>query len=188
MSEVYATNFRRLVLVTHRWLGLAASVALVIVAMTGFIIAWPHHGRLPRLIGALHENLAFGRLGSRVVVAATIAGVILQLGGLFLWWKQKTFWVRTGAGWRRAVTDLHHMVGVLTLPIMFVLGSTAVGMSFMTPRDHPVLRPMLADLHTTRKYSTPIKLVYMVGSTGFFVQGASGVAMWWSTRRRFRLP
>ena len=176
-------RIRSIILVTHQWLGLASSLVLAIVGVTGAILVLAGTSPLRRIAATLHERLAMGRFGWWIVVVVTIAAVFLELGGLFLWWKRKTISVRMRSGWRLALFDLHHAVGLLALPLMLLLAVSGVGMAFVSPQNQPQLRRVIFDFHTTRGFSTPIKLVYMVGTTGFLLQGVTGVAMWWKTRR-----
>lgn len=104
---------------------------------------------------------------------------MLQLGGVWLWWKRKSFAVRLSAGWRRAVIDLHHSAGALCLVLMLVLAVTGVGMTLFAPGPE---RRMFVDLHTARQYALPVKVLYALGSLGFLVQGVTGVLMWWGPR------
>ena len=178
-----ASRIRSITLVTHRWLGLSSSLVLAIVGVTGAVLVFPGTSPLKRIAGPLHERLAMGQFGWWIVVVVTIAAVFLELGGLFLWWKRKTISVRMGSGWRLALFDLHHAVGLLGLPLMLWLAISGVGMAFITPQNQPRLRRVIFDSHTTRGFPTPIKVVYMVGTTGFLLQGITGVMMWWKPRR-----
>jgi uncharacterized iron-regulated membrane protein len=170
---------RRFVLLTHRWIGLSTSVVLAIAGATGAVLAVPGPDLLRRVASRLHETLALGSVGNVIVLTATGAAVVLQLGGVWLWWKRKSFAVRFSAGWRRAVTDLHHSAGALGLVLMLLVAVTGVGMTMFTPGPE---RAMFVDLHTARKYALPIKILYALGSLGFLVQGVTGVLMWWRPR------
>jgi uncharacterized iron-regulated membrane protein len=176
-----ASRVRSIVLVTHRWLGISSSVVLSIVGLTGAVLASSGTSLLRRVSGRLHETLAMGRIGWWLVVGATVMAVLLQLGGLYLWWKRKTIAVRVRSGWRLGMFDLHHAAGLLALPLMFLLAATGVGMAVVTPAN-PELRRIIVDLHTTRGFSTPVKLVYMIATTGFLVQSMTGLVMWWKPR------
>ena len=69
---------------------------------------------------------------------------------------------------------------------MLLLAVTGVGMAFVTPQNQPQFRRVIFDFHTTRGFSTPIKVVYAVGTTGFLLQGVTGVVMWWKPRRQIK--
>jgi len=174
---------RRFVLLTHRWMGLSTSVIAAVVGTTGALIIWfPQTNLLRRIAGKLHQDLALGGVGWWLVVLTTIIAVVLEIGGLILWWKRKSMTVRLTSGWKRALTDLHHPMGLLGWILMTILAVTGVGMSFVLPDDHPELRRIVADFHTARNFSLPVRIVYSIATLGFLVQAASGVAMWWKSR------
>ena len=170
---------RRFVLITHRWIGLSTSIILAIAGATGAVLAVPGPDLLRRAASRLHETLALGSVGNMIVLTATAAAIVLQLGGVWLWWKRKSFAVRLSAGWRRAVIDLHHSAGALGLVLMLLVAVTGVGMTMFTPGPE---RAMFVDLHTARKYAMPVKFLYALVSLGFLVQGVTGVLMWWRPR------
>ena len=176
-------SFRQLVLITHRWLGLGASSVLAIVGMTGTFLVAPDLP-LRRFAGPIHERLALGTAGSWLVTLATISAVLLELGGCYLWWKRKLFRVRIGRGWREALTDIHHVAGVVAFALMFLLALSGVGMAFVIPQQHPGLRRVIMDLHTARTFPVPVKLLYVAGTCTFVLQGVTGVVMWWRLRPR----
>src|SRR5690348_17343099 len=101
-------SWRRFVLVPHRWNGLSTSLVLAIAGGTGIVRALTSPGEFRRPFARLHEDLMLGNIGSWIVLNATAGAVLLQLGGVILWWKRKTLRVRTAGGWRTAVSDLHH--------------------------------------------------------------------------------
>jgi uncharacterized iron-regulated membrane protein len=172
-------RFRSFVLLTHRWVGLTTAVTVAILGATGVMELLPSRfTALRHLAGPLHERLALGQPGYWVVVATTGTTLLLLAGGLILWWKQKHLAVRLDAGWRRALFDLHHSAGIFAWAMMALLTVTGVGMAATTPEDGE-LRRIIFNLHTTRGYGVPIKLLYALGSFSFVVQGVSGVIMWW---------
>lgn len=177
-------NWRAFCLVSHRWLGLAASLVLAVVGLTGALMVWRVDAWWTRAAGRLHESLALGRPGAWVVYAATWAALVLQATGVFLWWRRKVLRVRSGAGWKTALSDVHHVAGIAGLVPMLVLAATAAVMSAVTPEAYPTLRPMAKFLHTGEKFGTVVKVIYALASLGFLAQGLSGVVMWWPRRAR----
>lgn len=173
---------RHAVLVTHRWMGLGSSLILAAVGGTGAMQVYST-GRLRDLTGPLHESLFLGRPGTYVVLAATVAALLLDAGGLVLWWRRKVLTVETRFGWRRTLTDLHHVTGLFALVLMVILAATAVMMRFVTPESDPWLRKIIVDLHTTRDYGWALKALFCLGSLGFVVQGVSGLVMWYRPGR-----
>ena len=174
---------RRVLLLSHRWLGLASSFVLAVVGATGAYILLPDAAPFRRFAGPLHQRLAAGTLGAWIVLAATAAAVLLQLGGAMLWWKRKQFAVRVRRGWRPALDDLHHAIGIIGLPLMFVLAATGVAMHFIGP-DQPPIRRFLMASHTAAPFPLLVKVLYAAASLAFFVQGVTGVLMWSKVGRR----
>lgn len=168
-------NWRRFLLVTHRWIGISTSLVLIIAGATGAMMVWGFQGAFRSSIGRIHENLALGKLGIWIVVLATAGAVVLQLGGVILWWKRKTLSVRTGSGWRTTVIDLHHAVGAIGLLLMLLIAATGVGMRMVGPGP---VRRTIVDFHTSRRFPLAIDIAYAIGSLGFVVQGVTGVLMW----------
>jgi len=72
-----------------------------------------------------------GHFGWWIVVLVTFAAVFLEMGGLILWWKRKAISVRVRSGWRLALFDLHHTIGILALPMMLLLAVTGVATLWM---------------------------------------------------------
>ena len=168
-------NWRRLILVTHRWIGLSTSLVLIIAGATGAMIVWDIQGDFRRVAGRIHENLALGRAGMWIVLIATGGAILLQCGGVILWWKRKTVSVRTGSGWRACVNDLHHVAGALGFVMMLLIAMSGIGMRMVGPGP---VRRAIVDLHTARHLPLAIDVVYALASIGFVVQGATGIAMW----------
>lgn len=178
------TIWRPFLKVTHRWVGLASSLVLSIVGLTGAVLVWGSKNPLAKIIGAgpLHERLALGKPGYYLVVISTIAGLLLVLSGIFLWWKQKIFRIRNRPRWYLTVFDLHHCVGIFGLIIMLILTASGIGMVLTTPADG-LIRVIVFRLHTALRFPIIIKLVYMVGSALFFVQALTGTVMWFKFRQ-----
>ncbi|MEO6222671.1 MAG: PepSY domain-containing protein [Vicinamibacterales bacterium] len=172
-------SWRRLLLVTHRWIGLSTSLVLIIAGGTGAMMVWGFQGPFRRSVGRVHENLALGRVGIWIVMIATAGAIVLQLGGVILWWRRKTVRVRTTLGWRTAVIDLHHSVGLLGLLLMLTIAATGVGMRIAGPGP---VRRTIVDFHTSRTFPVAVDVLYAMGSLGFLVQGVTGVVMWWKPR------
>lgn len=176
-------TLRQLVLVTHRWLGIPTGFIVALAGGTGAVLVFVT-GRLRGPIWQVHEALGVGRPGAWVVLTATAVAVLLQAGGIYLWWRRKVLRVETRFGWRRTLNDLHHVTGLVGLVLMTILAVTAVMLRFVTPESNPWLRNVLMDLHTARNYGWALKTLFAVASLGFVVQGVTGVVMWWKPGRR----
>lgn len=174
-------SLRRFVLITHRWIGLGTSVVLGVAGATGALMVWGGDYWLKRVAGLVHETLALGRVGEWLVLAGTAGAILLQIGGVYLWWKRTAVSAPGAPGWRRTFLDLHQAVGGLGLWIMLALAATGVGLALTEPGP---LRRTMVDLHSGRRYSIPVKALYAGASLGFLVQGVTGVLIWWRPRPR----
>jgi uncharacterized iron-regulated membrane protein len=174
-------TFRRFVLVTHRWLGLTSSAVIAAAGATGAILVWSDYevmATLSRYASPLHERLALGKPGYWTVVVATAISVLLEAGGIVLWWKTKTLLVRRGSGWWRMCYDLHHMIGAVLLPLMLIVAVTGVGLAVVGGNEQPALYQFLARWHKGH-FPLPIKVLYTIASLAFVAQGLTGFVMWW---------
>jgi uncharacterized iron-regulated membrane protein len=172
--------FRRTVVVAHRWLGLGSSVFLAIIGLSGSAFLVPAPKPVQVFVERVHVTLLIPAAGNGIVIAATVAAVVLELSGLYLWWKRKVWTVRWRAGWRTAAEDLHHLTGAALLAVMLMLAATGLGRVLfpqVLSRAHVVVKAT-NDAHTGLKFPAPIKVIYVIGGLGFFVQGATGIVMW----------
>lgn len=176
---------RRAVLLSHRWMGLPASVFLAVAGLTGVIMMWMEGGIVRRIAGRLHESLGVGRPGHFVMFAVCLAAILIEVGGIVLWWKRKQMTVSRNAGWARAAADLHHPSGIVLAAPMILLAATAAAMFVMGGRDfpYPAFRRAVVELHGGGQYGLAVKFVYTAASLAFAVQGATGVVMWWRQQR-----
>lgn len=83
-----------------------------------------------RLNGTLHTSLMGKAIGNQVVVWSTIAAVFLILGGIYLWWRDKVWRVQLAASWKRINFDLHHLLGITTFVVLFLMTATGVAMHY----------------------------------------------------------
>jgi uncharacterized iron-regulated membrane protein len=180
-------DFRTFVLVTHRWLGIAASAVLAIVGGTGVFLLWRERWWWEqsellvfagRVSGPVHEYLALGSVGSFVVVTATGVAILLEIGGLILWWRRKTLWARPRRGWWRFCFDLHHALGAVFLPLMLVLAVTGFVMGIARTWGYGELYLFMAPIHKGH-YGFAVEVLYALASAGFVVQGLTGLVVWW---------
>lgn len=177
-------TFREAVLVSHRWLGLATSIVLAIAGLTGAIMVWPVRFPGRGGITQLHESLALGPVGSWTVLVVTALAIVLQLGGLFLWFQRRIVSLRWRGSWPRRLFDLHHVVGVFAFVFMLILATTGVGRVVMraidpTSDELRAVRRFMIRFHAGEEFHPAVKLLYSLASAGFAVQGATGILMWW---------
>lgn len=177
-------SLRTFVILTHKWIGLASSLVLSIAGLTGALLVWPEvlPTEVVNTIGALHVELLAGRSGANVMIGFTALGILLQAGGLYLWWPTKRLRIRRDAGFWRWSYDVHNTIGVLFYVVMLILGVTAIGRAIIGTVGVPGLSEVgvkiVAYSHTTNRFPFPLKLVWAIGSLGFLAQGVTGVVMW----------
>ena len=83
-----------------------------------------------RVNGAIHTSLLGKAIGTQVVVWSTIASVFLILAGIYLWWRDKVWRVQLAASWKRINFDLHHLLGIATFVVLFLMTVTGVMMHY----------------------------------------------------------
>lgn len=176
-------TFRQFMVWSHRWLGLVSGIVLVIAGLTGALVLVRWSQPVNEWLIEVHINLLGGRAGAWVVLVASFIGVLLQLGGLYLWWRTKSLALRFDRGWWRASYDLHNVVGVVGLLLMGLLAATAVGRMFFRLVPPPLALEMLpranARLHSASGFYWPIKVLWGLGSLAFVVQAVTGALVWW---------
>lgn len=181
---------RPVMLWSHRWLGLGASVLLVIGGLTGalLLVRWPQP--MQESLIQFHIDLLAGPAGAWAMLGASAAGVFLQLSGLYLWWRTKSLTLRFDRGWWRASYDLHNMVGVVGSLIMTLLVATAVARLFFRFVPMPFALEMLprvnSRLHTAFGFPWPLQVLWGIGSFAFVVQTLSGALVWWRPSAKSR--
>lgn len=176
-------TLRAFLLWTHRWLGLVWSVLIIIAGVTGTLVLLPIPEPTFSLLIDWHIGLVAGHTGEWIVVAATVATVLLQAGGVYLWWPSKRLRLRRDRGWWRFAYDLHNVTGILGLPVMSLLALTAIGRVvfrvFPLPAPYEVVSRVVARLHTAGGFPIVIQIVYGLFSLAFVVLGVTGVLVWW---------
>ena len=178
---------RQFVLVTHRWLGLAAALVLLVAGVSGAALVWPRFFHADDLkLGLLHTRMFLGEPGEWLVISATVVSALLVLGGVILWWKRKLVGLQLRRGWWRFLFDLHHSLGVIAATLMLVIALTGVGLVLTEHEDGSPLSPaekavrrVIHRFHTGREFGRPGQVLYALGSLAFVLQGLSGFVMWW---------
>jgi len=77
-------------------------------------------------LGWRHE----GDPGKKIMSWVGVAMLVLLLSGLVLWWQQKRFSIRRGAGGRAFWFDLHNATGIFSLLFLLMLTVTGIMMGF----------------------------------------------------------
>ena len=187
---------RRFVLVTHRWLGIASAVVLVVVGLTGALLVY---ARTPA-ISDLHTSLVLGGPGRWLVNVATVVASLLVLGGVVLWWRRKTVAIAGSRGIWRLLFDLHHALGIIGGALMLIIALSGTGL-MMTEHiggrmglapDYPayptptevLTRKLIHAAHTGGSSNHALNALWILGSAGVAVQAVSGFWIWWKPGRR----
>lgn len=176
-------TLRAFLLWSHRWLGLVWSLLIVLAGVTGALVLLPWPEPTFTVLLDWHIGLVAGQAGAWVVVAATVATLLLQLGGVYLWWPTKSLRLRRDRGWWRFAYDLHNLTGVVGLPVMGLLAATAIGRvvfrEFPLPPSLSIVPRLVSRLHTAGGFPVVLQIVYAVFSLAFVVQAVTGVLVWW---------
>lgn len=183
-------NIRRWMLLAHRWLGLGSAVVQVTAGATGVALLFHLGPALGEPVALFHEALLAGEPGRWIVFAATVAALILQATGLWLWWPPQPLRLRTDRGWWRFGYDLHNLSGIVTLPMTVLLAGTGVGRVLFEVMPPPealqIVHRVVGRLHSAGDFPVAIKVLYAVGSAAFVAQGITGVMVWWRPQRPAR--
>lgn len=178
-------RLRTFIVWTHRWLGLTSAVVLILAGITGALILFPLADEPRNHLIEFHANLFAGEIGRWVVVVASVFTLLLQAGGLWLWWPARSLRLRTGRGLWRFSYDLHNVIGVVALPMMALLAATGVGrvfFEFVTMPDALSLVPRAVGLlHHGEPFPVAVQVLYVLGSLAFVPQAVTGVLTWWRT-------
>lgn len=115
--------------VIHRWIGLAASVFLLIAALTGALLVF----RASPAVLQFHVRLMAGDVGDGLVNGATVAVLFLVPTGLILWWRRPRYSIHPSGSPRRVLFDLHNVLGFYSAAFVFLLAATGALLAFEEP-------------------------------------------------------
>jgi uncharacterized iron-regulated membrane protein len=182
---------RAFLLWTHRWLGLATAIVLVVAGLTGAVLVY---SRNPAMAD-LHTALAAGEPGRWVVNVATLVLSLLVIGGVVLWWRRKIVTIDTSKGLWRALFDLHHAVGIFSSGFVLVVALSGTGLMMTghigerlglapTDPDYPpraavFARRVIHMAHTGGSISPLLDAIWFLASVSVGVQAVSGFWVWW---------
>jgi uncharacterized iron-regulated membrane protein len=170
----------------------------------------------------LHDNLFGGPTGRKVNGVGAIVILVLAITGLVIWWPGTNNWRRSlvlhgGVGWKRAIWDLHSMIGFWSLVWILVFALSGIYLGFPDPFQNLAdrIEPMttanagtrvvdkviywLAYLHFGRINGTAIpcsgpgfcdqttKAVWALFGLTPAAMFATGAVMWWNRVLRPRM-
>lgn len=171
-------------------MGLVSSLLLIVAGVSGAVLVLPIPDPPREDLIQFHVNLLAGPAGAWAVLAATVVSLLLQIGGLYLWWPSKALPLRANRGWWRLAYDLHNLTGVISVLMMALLAATAVGRVFFRYVEVPsalwFVPRIVGRLHTAGGFPAPILVIYALGSLAFVAQAVTGALVWWRPARRAR--
>ena len=105
--------------------------------------------KLFSFLGHLHKQLFFGKIGSWIVLVASIIFVIELITGLTLWWpknKSKKYFknsltIKRNTNSLRKIIDLHRVFGLYLIVVLFLLSITGVVLFFLPKYGIEVQKP-----------------------------------------------
>jgi uncharacterized iron-regulated membrane protein len=102
-----------------------------------------------------HMNLLLGKKGEIWVGAGNACLMFLMITGLVLWWKRKMLTVEMAGSWKRINFDLHHVSGIYSFVILFVIVGTGLLMSFPN-QMYPIVEAFTGDMSKDQPEEKPV--------------------------------
>lgn len=156
----------------------------------------------------LHDNLLGGETGRKVNGAGAVLLIVMCLTGLVIWWPGIANWrrglmIKRGVSWKRFNFDLHSMMGIWTVALLFLWAFTGAYFAFpetfqtvadyfeppesLDPTETAVNERLFAAfvrLHFGRglgdpAYSTFISWLWVIAGVAPAVLLTTGAVMWW---------
>jgi uncharacterized iron-regulated membrane protein len=149
-----ASLLKRAFFQIHLWLGVAISLYVLLISLSGSVIVFrremdralcPGPGNTiacePAMVtwlADLHDNLLADHTGRLVNGVGAILIMMLAIAGLVVWWPGRSNWwrrmsVRRGVGGRRFTLDLHNMLGFWMFLLIFVWALGGIYFAFPEP-------------------------------------------------------
>jgi uncharacterized iron-regulated membrane protein len=225
---VIRTPLRKLVFQIHLWSGILLGLYVVVVCASGSALVFRNDiydwletgGKAVAYKGSLYHWLSWlGKLHGTLLVedggmtANAVGGFLLAalcLTGIMVWWRS-ALTIRTKAGWKRFVFDLHGVLGFWTFAVLLMWGLTGgyfvfpqpfrAAINFFTPIGAPLRRrPLTLGARILRGFSFAhygnfagweIKLLWVILGLAPAVLFWTALVMWWNrvlapALRRFR--
>lgn len=168
-----ASLLKRVLFQIHLWIGVAISLYVLLISLSGSIIVFrreldralcPGPGNtiaceppLVTWLADLHDNLLADHAGRLVNGVGAILIAVLTIAGLVLWWPGRSNWwrkmsLRSGVSARRFTLDLHNMLGFWMFLLIFLWALGGIYFAFPEPFN------ALADSLSVGQEETPSSL------------------------------
>jgi uncharacterized iron-regulated membrane protein len=218
---------RRLLFQVHLWVGIALGLYIFIISVSGSLIVFRREldraicpgptemspsgpivtaacePEFVTVMAEFHDHLGGGRTGLFINGLGAMAVVVMCVTGAVIWWPGRRRWRRSltlhrGVGARRFIRDLHNVLGIYLLLLIFMWALTGVYFAFPDPflalSDQlaagsiatPASRLLdasiewLVRLHFGRSFGLTIEVLWVILGLvpgGLFITGA---LMWWT--------
>lgn len=182
---------RRFLRLSHKWLGIATTLPLMLIGVTGAAMVWIKPAPTLHLLHSGDVDAPVWRIVANVV---TGIGALVMAGGVYLWWRRRSFRIdRTRGAWR-FMWDLHQAFGAAAAIVMLVIALSGLGLyttrdisrRLGLPRTDPtfptrnerVVRRLIHDAHTSGVLKFPLGPLWTIASLGFALQGVTGIFTW----------
>jgi uncharacterized iron-regulated membrane protein len=178
MALARRSRLRRAFFQIHLWLGIALSLYVLVISVSGSVIVFrreldralcPGPGQTiacePSFVTWLadfHDNLLADHAGRLANGLGAILIIVLAIAGLVVWWPGRSNWwrqmsLRRGVGARRFTLDLHNMLGFWLFVFIFVWALGGIYFAF------PDVFNALADAFKQGEEETPTSLLVQDG-------------------------
>ena len=111
---------------------------------------------LARWLHLLHTRFVAGDVGEQMVGWFSVALLGLAVSGLVLWWPRRIVALRASSSWRRAIFDLHNVLGFYSWLVIFAITLSGVLIAFERTTD-PVVKRLNDRLDPPTPQSTPVR-------------------------------
>jgi uncharacterized iron-regulated membrane protein len=144
-------RLRRALFQVHLWSGIALSLYIVVICISGSAIVFrreldkalcagtpPCEPHFITALADFHDNLGGGRAGLRINGIGAIAVILICLSGAIVWWPgREHLWrgmtVRANVAGYRLVRDLHGAIGFWLVLLVLLWALTGVYFAFPEP-------------------------------------------------------
>jgi len=154
MALAQRSGLQRALFQVHLWVGIAISLYVLLISLTGSIIVFrreldralcPGPGNriaceppMVTWLADLHDNLLLEHTGRLINGVGAILVAVLAIAGIVIWWPGRSNWwrrmsLRRGVGGRRFTLDLHNMLGFWMFVLIFIWALGGIYFAFPEP-------------------------------------------------------